>query len=95
VGCVGLGPTPSQLLGALVVEALVERDLLRDDVDRAIAIATEEIDVRKAMDDYEGITSLELAELIVDALPLARSECARAAAIARDEIDAHKAAGDY
>lgn len=83
------------MLGALIVEALAERDLLRGGLDHAIAIATEEIDVRKFMDDYEGITSLELAGLIVDALPLDRSDCARAAAIARVEIDAHKAAGDY
>ena len=43
----------SRGLASLIVDALVVARLLEDDdAERAIAIATEEIDVRKAMDDY-------------------------------------------
>jgi hypothetical protein len=40
-------------LAALVVDALLRAGILKaDDVKRAIAIATEEIDVRKTLGDY-------------------------------------------
>jgi hypothetical protein len=43
----------SEDLAALIVDALLRAGILRkEDVDRAIEVATEEIDVRKAMRDY-------------------------------------------
>lgn len=43
----------SSELAGLIVDALLRADIVRrDDVARAIKIATEEIDVRKAMGDY-------------------------------------------
>lgn len=44
---------PSEELAALIVDALLRAEIVRaDDVQRAIAIATEEIKVRKIMGDY-------------------------------------------
>lgn len=43
----------SEDLAALVVDALLRAEIVKEaDVRRAIAIATEEIEVRKAMGDY-------------------------------------------
>jgi len=44
---------PSEDLAAIVVDALLRAHFVRsDDVAKAIAIATEEINVRKALGDY-------------------------------------------
>lgn len=43
----------SESLAALVIDALIDAGIVkREDAERAIRIATEEIDVRKAMGDY-------------------------------------------
>jgi hypothetical protein len=43
----------SEDLAALIVDALLRADIVKaSDVKHAIAIATEEVDVRKAMGDY-------------------------------------------
>lgn len=43
----------SEDLAAIIVDALLRANLVREqDVAKAIAIATEEIDVRKALGDY-------------------------------------------
>lgn len=43
----------SEELGALIIDALLSAGLLREtDISRAMAIATEEIEVRKALGDY-------------------------------------------
>jgi hypothetical protein len=44
---------PSENLAALIVDALHHAHLIKDaDIERAIAIAKEEIDVRKSLGDY-------------------------------------------
>jgi hypothetical protein len=47
------GKLTSESLAVLIVDALVYAKIVRkEDLDRAIEIATEEIDVRKAAGDY-------------------------------------------
>ena len=47
------GRLRSESLAALVVDALVDASIVKqEDVERAIEIATEEIEVRKALGDY-------------------------------------------
>jgi len=47
------GRLSSRDLAALVIDALLHAQLLRkEDVERALDIATEEIDARKAVGDY-------------------------------------------
>ncbi len=47
------GKLTSESLAALIVDALVDAKIVaKEDVERAIEIATEEIDARKAACDY-------------------------------------------
>jgi hypothetical protein len=47
------GKLTSESLAALIVDALVDAKIIKkEDIEQAIAIATEEIDARKAMEDY-------------------------------------------
>jgi hypothetical protein len=47
------GRLSSESLAALVVDALVDANVVKqEDAERAIKIATEEIDVRKSLQDY-------------------------------------------
>lgn len=47
------GRLPSETLAALIVDALIHAELVeKEDAERAIQIATEEINVRKAAGDY-------------------------------------------
>jgi len=47
------GRLSSESLAALVVDALIDANLVkREDADRAIKIATDEIEVRKGLHDY-------------------------------------------
>jgi hypothetical protein len=47
------GKLTSESLAGLIIDALVYAKIVRrDDLDKAIEIATEEIDVRKAAGDY-------------------------------------------
>jgi hypothetical protein len=49
----GGGKLTSEELAYLIVDALMDAGIVRkEDLDRAIAIATEEINVRKAAGDY-------------------------------------------
>ncbi len=97
---------PSQILATVVVVGLEGAGLILDDdrLEHALAIAEEEIDVRKALGDYyatdpRALTTKGLAALIVDALIVAgivRTESFDSAiAIASEEIDARKALNDY
>ena len=46
-------PIASRDLAALIVDALVDAGIVKaDDIRRAIEVATDEIDVRKALGDY-------------------------------------------
>jgi hypothetical protein len=47
------GKLTSESLAALIIDALVDAKIIKkEDLEQAIAIATEEIDARKAMEDY-------------------------------------------
>jgi hypothetical protein len=47
------GKLTSESLAALIIDALIDAKIVQEeDADKAIEIATEEIDVRKAAGDY-------------------------------------------